>query len=343
MIISNILAVAHAPAYETGDRTDPLTTVIEDEREWRGRSRASLDASSPPKVTATRWRALDQKTRDVSSETDPDHHVVAIVLRNEDVRYAIGGRVIHDGLALPGMLHVTAPGVSVRCTFRGPYDVLHLHVPNSLIAEYARDMPDFHAPVLCSVAGLGRDATVERLGRALLAAEETSGPLGRLYADCISTSIVARLLATAQRTVPTERSKVAELARWRLKRVTEYVEAGLAEPLSLADLAAAAGLTRMHFAAQFRAATGVPPHEYVLRRRIERAQEMLLEKDASLVDIALSVGFQTQSHFTTVFKRFTGQPPRAWRQSRTATPSHGDRQLSWHRSEQLEDRAARAI
>ena len=71
----------------------------------------------------------------------------------------------------------------------------------------------------------------------------------------------------------------------------------------------------MHFAAQFRAATGLRPHEYLLRRRIGRAQEMLLETGRPVADIALSVGFQTQSHFTAIFKRFTGQPPLAWRQS----------------------------
>jgi AraC family transcriptional regulator len=84
----------------------------------------------------------------------------------------------------------------------------------------------------------------------------------------------------------------------------------------LADLASSAGLTRMHFAAQFRAATGLRPHEYLLRRRIERAQEMLVGTGMSLVDVALSVGFQTQAHFTSVFKRYAGQPPRAWRESR---------------------------
>jgi transcriptional regulator GlxA family with amidase domain len=109
---------------------------------------------------------------------------------------------------------------------------------------------------------------------------------------------------------------VGELARWRLKRAIDYVEAQLDKPVSLADLASSAGLTRMHFAAQFRAATGLRPHEYLLRRRIERAQEMLAGTGMSLVDVALSVGFQTQAHFTSVFKRYTGQPPRAWCESR---------------------------
>lgn len=78
-------------------------------------------------------------------------------------------------------------------------------------------------------------------------------------------------------------------------------------------MAAAAGLTRMHFAAQFRAGTGLRPHEYLFRRRIGRAQEMLIVAGKSVVDVALSVGFQTQSHFTTTFARYVGQTPNAWR------------------------------
>jgi AraC-like DNA-binding protein len=193
--------------------------------------------------------------------------------------------------------------------------VLHLHVPNRLIAEFSRDVSDAEPSGLQSAAQMSQDPVAERLGRALLASEEDGKPFGQLYADCISTAIVARLLGSSCRVPSGARPRVAELARWRLRHVTEYVEANLGEPVNLADLAAAAGLTRMHFAAQFRAATGLPPHEYLLRRRIERAQEMLTGDAASLVEIALTVGFQTQSHFTSVFKRFVGQPPRAWRQS----------------------------
>jgi AraC family transcriptional regulator len=109
------------------------------------------------------------------------------------------------------------------------------------------------------------------------------------------------------------RRGVAALPKWRVKRAVDYVEAHLGGPVSLGEMAEATGLTRMHFAAQFRIATGFRPHEYLLRKRIERARDMLLSSDASLVAIALSVGFQTQAHFTTVFKRLTGETPHRWR------------------------------
>jgi AraC-like DNA-binding protein len=87
----------------------------------------------------------------------------------------------------------------------------------------------------------------------------------------------------------------------------------LSEPISLADLARVAGLSPMHFAAQFRLATGHRPHEYLQLRRIERAKRLLLQPNVSLIDIALQVGFRTQSHFTTVFKRYIGKAPSHWR------------------------------
>ena len=107
--------------------------------------------------------------------------------------------------------------------------------------------------------------------------------------------------------------QIRALQKWRLKRVVEYVDNHLADRISLLDLAVAAGLSRMHFASQFRVATGLRPHEFLLRRRIRRAEELLQNSTMAIVEIALSVGFQTQAHFTTVFKRFVGCTPRQWR------------------------------
>jgi AraC-like DNA-binding protein len=123
-----------------------------------------------------------------------------------------------------------------------------------------------------------------------------------------------RILASNERSNPdasTQRTK--PLIAWRLRRVKEYIAARVAEPISLPDLAQAAGLTRMHFAAQFRAATGLRPREYVLQHRIAYAKKLLLESELKLVEIALASGFQTQAHFTTVFKKFAYSTPHEWR------------------------------
>src|SRR5258707_356281 len=298
--------------------------IIADEPAWRVPRQTSATASSASKVIATRWRAGSERTLEFGAETAADCHVVKIVLRTMNIRFSVSGRTVQDGVTTPGTVHVTEPALPVRCLFRGPYDVLHLHVPNTLIAECTRDMPGHQAPILRSEAVPSKDIVIDWLGRALLEANRVDGSFGQTYVDCISMAIGARLLASASGVATSERSRGSTLAPWRLKRAIDYVEACLAEPVSLADVAASAGLTRMHFAAQFRAATGLRPHEYLLRRRIERAQEMLVGTGMPLVDIALSVGVQTQSHFSRAFKRYAVQPQRAWFDSRCAStrPTH---------------------
>lgn len=108
------------------------------------------------------------------------------------------------------------------------------------------------------------------------------------------------------------------LQPWRLKRAYAYVEAHLSEPVPLAELSRAAGFTDMHFARLFRASTGLSPHDYVLRRRIEVARDALLNTEHGMLDVALMVGFRTQAHFSAVFKKFTGLPPGRWRQASRA-------------------------
>jgi AraC family transcriptional regulator len=119
--------------------------------------------------------------------------------------------------------------------------------------------------------------------------------------------------ATRNDQVSVRGRQVQGLQKWRLKRVVEYIDASMSTKMTSRNLAAVAGLSRMHFASQFRAATGLRPHEFLLQRRIRRAAELMKDSTMPIMEIALTVGFQTQAHFTTVFKRFTGCTPRSWR------------------------------
>jgi AraC family transcriptional regulator len=103
--------------------------------------------------------------------------------------------------------------------------------------------------------------------------------------------------------------QIRALQKWRLKPVVEYVENHLSEKIALSDLAAIAGLSRMHFASQFRTATGLRPHEFLLRRRIQRAEELLRNTTMPIAEVALTVGFQTQAHLTTVLNGSPGALP----------------------------------
>lgn len=106
---------------------------------------------------------------------------------------------------------------------------------------------------------------------------------------------------------------VSPLSSWRLRRVTEYIDENLGQEIHLANLSAVAGLSRMYFAAQFKAATGTAPHAYVLRRRMRLAQSLLLGR-RSIQDVALAVGFKGAAHFVEVFHRLVGESPGRWRE-----------------------------
>ena len=141
-------------------------------------------------------------------------------------------------------------------------------------------------------------------------AESASRPLIDTKLDGLRSE--TRDAATSDEPGATQR-QIRALQKWRLKRVVEYVENHLSEKNALSDLAAVAGFSRMHFASQFRTATGLRPHEFLLRRRIQRAEELLRNTTMPIAEIAPTVGFQTQAHLTIVFKRFAGCTPGRWR------------------------------
>ena len=112
------------------------------------------------------------------------------------------------------------------------------------------------------------------------------------------------------------------LAPWQIHRLTTYIVAHLDTTLRTHDLATLVRLSPFHFCRAFRDSMGDSPHGYVMRRRMERAQGLMLSTDASLAQIAADCGLADQAHFSKVFRRFAGESPGVWRRAR-ATPSTG--------------------
>ena len=103
----------------------------------------------------------------------------------------------------------------------------------------------------------------------------------------------------------------------RLQRVLEHVKENLEKDLSVAEMAQVVGMSQYYFSKLFKMSTGTTPHQYVMRQRVERAQELLREGNTALVEIATHVGFETQSHFTSVFRRLVGITPKKFREMRS--------------------------
>jgi AraC family transcriptional regulator len=123
------------------------------------------------------------------------------------------------------------------------------------------------------------------------------------------------------------RSKLVRggLAPWQVRRVTTHIEANLHAMIRITDLAALIELSPSHFSRAFKKGLADTPHRYLMRRRLERAQGMMLTTNASLGQIAGDCGFADQAHFNKLFRRLVGESPRAWRRVRECSRPISDR------------------
>jgi AraC family transcriptional regulator len=139
---------------------------------------------------------------------------------------------------------------------------------------------------------------------------------GQLYVDSIASTLALHLLRTYSSLAPGRPTTAPSLSGDRLRAVVEYIDAHLGDDLRLERLAAVAGVDRHYFSRAFKKATGVPPHRYVMERRVERATELLTRSELPIAQIAHDVGMSSQSHLTTVFRRMVGDTPLGYRKAR---------------------------
>ena len=115
---------------------------------------------------------------------------------------------------------------------------------------------------------------------------------------------------------PSENSVRGGLAPWQVRRVLAHIEANLGTPIRNKDLATVARLSEYHFNVAFRSSVGEAPHGFIIRRRMERAQGLMLSTEKCLSEIALECGLADQAHFTRLFRKIVGESPAAWRRAR---------------------------
>jgi AraC family transcriptional regulator len=265
-------------------------------------------------ILVSRFLNSDSATREVQLETGANHYRISITLRSAEVSAHYNGRAVYDGKTETGMVQIAEPNTRISGLLRSPGEALHLFVPGRFVGQLGEEG---------GTSGLCLRKTIFEfdhpsgfLGRAIADSMLTDDLGDRLYVDSLCMAVVARLLNRFSNAEPKVSRRPHGLSGWRLKRVREFVDAHLERPISLQELADAAGLSRMHFASQFCQACGIRPHEYLLQQRIERSKEMLLHSRLPVVQIASAVGFATQSHYSTIFKRMVGETPTEWRRLR---------------------------
>lgn len=298
---------------------EPDRPIIHNEITWRSPEVLQNTTQHDSRLIASRWRGASQDEH--SSEIISDCHMVSIATQPTEFTLSLGTGLFPNQSVIPGMVQITGPSVPGRIVYMRPYDSLHLFVPQAILVEcfewrHGRRPPNRIAlrdPLFV------QDTVLQKIGTTLLSLADADDAYATLHADFLNLAIATRLLGQYGEVSHQASRTVAALPRWRLRRAVEFIDANLDSPVTLADLSRSVGLSRMHFASQFRAAIGLRPHEYVLRRRVEKAQEMLASTDDPIAELALAVGFSSQAHFTTVFKRFCGVTPARWRDRMSST------------------------
>lgn len=272
--------------------------------DWLARDLASDRPTM--QVKASVW-THDQSTPITwNATTPPDAYTVLLLLDDACLSLHSDAHALEERPCDAGAYYVSRPGETVSVHCQGPCRALHLSVPVQLFWCGDDTVPG------CFSLRPAHDALLLQLGRTLLEMHNTDGETQ--LADQVMDLFTGHLRRLRSRTAPHAIAcRKTSLPHWRLQRVDRHVQAHLSDHITLNDMAAAAGLSPMHFASRFRATTGYRPHHYLLLCRMEHAKKLMSSAPRSILDVALEVGFHTQSHFTTVFKRLTGKTPRQWR------------------------------
>ena len=160
------------------------------------------------------------------------------------------------------------------------------------------------------------DPLILGIGLSLKTEIESKGIGGHLYIDSLTTTLSLHLLRHYSIPKFSLQENTEGLPKYQLRRIIEYFNENLERNLTLTELAAIANMSPSYFSDLFKLSTGYAPHQYLIRRRIERAKTLLVQQQLTIADIAYSLGFAHQSHFNRHFKRLVGITPKKFQQQK---------------------------
>jgi AraC family transcriptional regulator len=212
----------------------------------------------------------------------------------------------------PGSVIVASRGTEDSVSFPKPVRRILLNLEPRVLQQALPDNDLGRDVELIDQWGV-EDPQIEYILRGLEADLEAGVPGGRLFGDSLLNALAVHLQRSYGVAAPKTAKPANGLPRARLNRVMEYIEANLDREIALAALAGMAGMGAHYFAELFKRSVHVSPHQYVLRRRIARARNLLNDPEVTIFEAAVRSGFSDQSHFTKIFRRIVGVTPTAYR------------------------------
>jgi AraC family transcriptional regulator len=240
----------------------------------------------------------------------PDQ-VLTLYLRRCAVEYGTTAGNCHCLTRTRGSVVIEKRACEHRFRWGSPASMLTVRLSDSALQQAADVTPvtSNDMPADRSAKDMGLSSLLYALDR-----ERVRGyPAGRLFVDGMEQALAAILVSYQCVARRAPQVYKGGLAPYRIKRVTEFIQAHIDEEITLNDLARDAGLSPSHFCSLFRKTSGTTPHQFVLRCRIEHAKSLLALSRQSILDVALASGFRTHQHFSRIFHRLVGVSPSVYR------------------------------
>jgi AraC family transcriptional regulator len=264
-------------------------------------------------IAATETRDDNPEPGLCSSMPLEDSYIVSLKFRTyPDCELWENGKCVTKTHVRPGTIYIYDMKRDPRFVIDKPFHSLHFYLPRAALNGISQpgqppvDQLDYQY-------GTGfDDAVVRNIGATLREALRRPDEVNQLFTDHMMLAFTA-YVAQAYGGRRIDEPSRGGLAPWQVKRVCERVAAELDGKLPMAQLAAEFGLSVSHFSRAFRRSTGIPPHQWLLRQRVDAAKRLMMVRDLTLAEIAVSAGFANQSHFTRVFSSVVGISPGAWR------------------------------
>jgi AraC family transcriptional regulator len=276
--------------------TDPLRTCI-----------GPLPATG---AIIVRWTAdgPDEAVRTIVPH--PGSYRVAIQLEPHESEIWDDNAPVWSGVIGANRFRVCMPGARGRWHRLSGCDIVNLFIPSATV----RGMAAACGQDLSTLSSnwVAPDRVVMDLTSKLLEAETLAGTWAPQFSDHITSALLAYLLQ--QHAQLPAASATSSLAGSRLQRILAYMAERMSEEIPVVELAHACAMSESHFSREFHKSVGMPPHQYLMKLRIERARDLLLGSDARVIDVALDLGFTNSSHFARAFARRYGMAPAAFRQ-----------------------------
>lgn len=223
---------------------------------------------------------------------------------------------IYEGDVAKGDIILTPANQATEYFWDREVDVVHLCLEPALIAKVAVEAIEVEAARIEVINRFAAaDLQIQQLGHLLLMELEAERLGNRLYAESLANALAVHLIREYSTIKKTVRQYSDGLSKSKLQQAISYIQEHLERDLSLDEIAAEVNLSAYHFARLFKQSTGLAPHQYQIRCRVERAKELLQAGEMTIADIATQVGFYDQSHLSRHFKRIFGVSPKVIQQN----------------------------